>query len=1144
MSKTTKRYFISEEIHSNFLIFQSEDIEEYYGIDELYNQLVRIKTFKLPEKEEAKRLAVTLWEREIRLIRKAMGISGGHFLLQLLDAFADYDSNKLYLISSRYGKSLEEWMNETNELWFLKDKNPKSRKEVWLLFRSLLNGVRCLHVAKLLHRNIHPGVIFFSEESDENIFKIGGFTWSLYLHNLNFIPKKDIVKPKEFSLFQAPESFLKKKDQIPRANPFAGDIYSLGMVLCYIFYNNFPKESFKNLSDWSSAYNEIKEFFFSSNSILNKSELDLIIKCISQNPQERPKTINDILSAINDILEEFEETKNLFIDRPLINWYNRADSRFLQKVALKSSKSPQEIRDNPDTWLLDNFSNAKVFATGYEKFPLILLTESNIPFSLNPSQNFRTGTYNQEVMNMEDIYPKEARKIFTYIKNKRPIGIYKNAFRFTDRREIREPQSSWRTMWSLAQIELKEQKKIRNEEEQFVEHLQTMLRAENVLDSEKIISFQTKDYKRSAADEKEIAELEISLDFDKDMVGDDRRKLLDIINEFRNKNKGLIELSASNSPSSYWDNYNQWSIRKINKNNLRIQIERPIKKKNKDILQEGVIRPFDMSMSYKLYRRKDNAIDYVRDNDLLLTAILNPWYRTFYLGLDFQIQNKIVSQILNTIPLYLVQGPPGTGKTWIASTIVAKILKNNPNSRILISSKDHHPLDHLVEAVVEKIPKSLDPKPIVIRTISSEKEQEYIETDFILNFTKERITKEILTKSKSNTNNIKSIDIDVENEWKKTLSDNYNHPSIRWTDEVLKVANVVFATSTSSAIEWLKQNAPPFDWVILEEAAKSYPVELILPMNLGHRWLLIGDQRQLPPYQYNKMEIALSEILDEDQREEEKDDALYLESYNKCLKNIKLFKTLFEDFKTVKAQYSDQEYNPCALLEDQYRLPPLISEMISTIFYDTKFINKKKAPSEGDPFNSPDFFKSNQLIWIDTPHVSANNLYGDQKAAEGSSLNRGEINLITKLVKNLEYDDKFKSNNYSDIVFLTPYSAQRENLASNFNKNLGKSFNVQELSYNCHTVDSYQGKQADIVIISLVRNNKKKDIKGALGFLIEEERLNVMFSRVRKRMVIIGCSAHFLQFKEADEAKKINQVYHFVKEKGIAIKSDILEGFK
>ncbi len=1142
MTNTTKRYSIIEDIHSNYSSLKSENIEEYYGIDNFYNQSVRIKAFKLPEKQEARRLAITLWEREIRLVRKAMSISGGHFLLHLVDAFVDYDSEELYIVSTRYGKSLEEWMNEPDGLWFLQDTTAKSRKEIWTLFKSLLDGIRCLHIAKLLHRNIHPGVVFFSDESDENIFKIGGFTWSLYLHNLNFIPKKVLKEEKEYSLYQAPDSFLLKKDHISHANPFTGDIFSLGMVMCYIFYNKFPKSSLASLSEWTSVYSEIVEFLSSSTSFLNKAESDLIIKCISQNPKDRPKTINDILGTINDILEEFEETKNIFTERPLVNWYNETDSRFLQKVALKTSTSPQEIRNNPNLWLSYNFTNAKVFATGYEKLPLIVLTQSNIPFSLNPAKNVRAGTLNQEVMSIDDIYPIEARKIFAYIKDKRPIGIFKSGFRYIYKRETREPQSQWRTMWNLAQIELKKLKKTRNEEEQFVEDLQIMLRAENVLDGEKIISFRTKNYKRNPANEKEQAELEISLDFDKEMVGDHKRKVLDIITEFKNKNKGLIELSASNSPSSYWDNYSQWSIRSINKKELKIQVERPIKKKNKDLLQEGVIRPFNMSMSFKLYRRKNQAINYVKDNDLLLSAILNPWYSTFYLGLDFQIKNKSVSQILNTIPLYLVQGPPGTGKTWVASTVVAKILKHNPYSRILISSKDHHPLDHLVEAVVEKIPEKLDPKPIVIRTISSEKEQEYIETDFILKFTKERKTKEILEEAENDTNRIKSISIDLDNKWRNLIRENSENPSLRWTDEVLKVANIVFATSTSSAIDWLKQNAPPFDWVILEEAAKSYPIELILPMNLGHRWLLIGDQKQLPPYKYKEMEITVSDILDEDQREEEKEDDLFLDNRNKCLKNIKLFKTLFENFKTVKAQYSEHEYNPCSLLEDQYRLPPLISEMVSTLFYETKFTNKKKAPIEGDPFKSPDFLKSNQLIWIDTPHVSINNLYRDQKAAEGSSLNMGEINLIIKLVKNLEYNFKYKSHNYSDIVFLTPYSAQRENLVRNFNKSLSQTLNVQELSYNCHTVDSYQGKQADIVIISLVRNNKKKDIKGALGFLIEEERLNVMFSRVRKRMVIIGCSAQFLQFKDTEECQAINKVFEFVKEKGKIIKSDLLEG--
>ena len=158
MTEINNRYSLGKGFQSNFSHYITNEIEEYIGYDNLLKQDVMIKTFKLPNKEEAKRLAITLWEREIRLTRKALGLNGGSRLLHLLDAFIEKDSNKLFIIHSKYGKSLEEWMEESNGLWFLNDLSPRSRKEVGKIFKSLLNGIGALHEAKLLHRNINTGI--------------------------------------------------------------------------------------------------------------------------------------------------------------------------------------------------------------------------------------------------------------------------------------------------------------------------------------------------------------------------------------------------------------------------------------------------------------------------------------------------------------------------------------------------------------------------------------------------------------------------------------------------------------------------------------------------------------------------------------------------------------------------------------------------------------------------------------------------------------------------------------------------------------------------------------------------------------------------------------------------------------------------
>lgn len=60
------------------------------------------------------------------------------------------------------------------------------------------------------------------------------------------------------------------------------------------------------------------------------------------------------------------------------------------------------------------------------------------------------------------------------------------------------------------------------------------------------------------------------------------------------------------------------------------------------------------------------------------------------------------------------------------------------------------------------------------------------------------------------------------------------------------------------------------------------------------------------------------------------------------------------------------------------------------------------------------------------------------------------------------------------------------------------------------TVDSFQGNEADVVIVSLVRNNHHGSVRGALGFLSDPRRMNVLLSRARWRTVLIG-SIKFLR---------------------------------
>ena len=53
--------------------------------------------------------------------------------------------------------------------------------------------------------------------------------------------------------------------------------------------------------------------------------------------------------------------------------------------------------------------------------------------------------------------------------------------------------------------------------------------------------------------------------------------------------------------------------------------------------------------------------------------------------------------------------------------------------------------------------------------------------------------------------------------------------------------------------------------------------------------------------------------------------------------------------------------------------------------------------------------------------------------------------------------------------------------------------------------DNFQGDESDVAVISLTRSNAKRDI----GFMSSPERLNVLLSRARKGLIMIGDAEHF-----------------------------------
>jgi superfamily I DNA and/or RNA helicase len=76
---------------------------------------------------------------------------------------------------------------------------------------------------------------------------------------------------------------------------------------------------------------------------------------------------------------------------------------------------------------------------------------------------------------------------------------------------------------------------------------------------------------------------------------------------------------------------------------------------------------------------------------------------------------------------------------------------------------------------------------------------------------------------------------------------------------VLQSANVLFSTANSGDLSRLVADHAQFDWVIVEEAAKATGPELLAPLLLSMRRLLIGDHNQLPPFDTDRILEFLSD---------------------------------------------------------------------------------------------------------------------------------------------------------------------------------------------------------------------------------------------------------------------------------------------
>ncbi|MBK9371624.1 MAG: hypothetical protein IPN01_35955 [Deltaproteobacteria bacterium] len=550
----------------------------------------------------------------------------------------------------------------------------------------------------------------------------------------------------------------------------------------------------------------------------------------------------------------------------------------------------------------------------------------------------------------------------------------------------------------------------------------------------------------------------------------------------------------------------------------------------------GWVRPYEDHGEAAQQRRQAEATEQLRGMFPLLQQLHDPrsilgmrgrWARA---GKDLKGRSpEIVLDMLRSSPFFALHGPPGTGKTTVAAAALVATLRADPGLRALITSQSHYALDNLGERVLKEC-REQGVAPVAIRVASKEAESQDKLSGVMSRYFPERqadaqivaiqraVDRAVHDKQLPDGTPLKPELAAVLTKWSAQAPNVL--PELR--DRLRRGANLVFATTGASTDKSLGIGDPSatFDWVIVEEAARAWPTELALPLVKGRRWTLIGDHLQLPAFDEMTVERVLKECLrsDDDELRAHGEQA---EAYRKV---YRLFGSLFDDRadRNKDRPKSQRLREPLDELDMQFRMHPDIAAVVSRAFY-YKRVNKEtgelktfdkgwlksdeRTAARAHGLHAPTFLRDRALIWLDTEGCP------DMVDERPAWKNDGEVEAIRRLLSRVRPAPGLKDE--ERFALLTPYLRQRDALENAALPDWAKA--------HVHSVDSFQGREADVVVVSLVRHNKPnrpdESPEANVGYLVSANRVNVMFSRARSLLVIVGHFAHFAalydRFKES-----------------------------
>ncbi|KAM8816062.1 DNA-binding protein SMUBP-2 [Rhynchonycteris naso] len=426
---------------------------------------------------------------------------------------------------------------------------------------------------------------------------------------------------------------------------------------------------------------------------------------------------------------------------------------------------------------------------------------------------------------------------------------------------------------------------------------------------------------------------------------------------------------------------------------------------------------------------------------------------TFYNASLDASQREAVLFALSQRELAIIHGPPGTGKTTTVVEVILQAVRRG--CKVLCCAPSNVAVDNLVEQLARcgrRVLRLGHPARLLESTQPHSLDAVLARSDGagIVADIRKDIDQVLVKMKKSQDKGEKS---NFQNEIKLLRRE------LREREEAamlgsLRAAEVVLATNTGASSDGPLKLLPDgyFDMVVIDECAQAMEASCWVPLLKASKCILAGDHKQLPPTIISSKAAQAGLALSLMERLAEQCGAAAV-------------RTLTVQYRMHRAimQWASQ-----ALYHGQLTAHPSVAEQLLRDLPGVAATEETGLP----------------LLLVDTAGCGLSEMEGEEDQSKG---NPGEVRLVCLHIQAL-VDAGVLAR---DIAVITPYNLQVDLLR----QSLAHRYPELEIK----SVDGFQGREKEAVVLSFVRSNRK----GEVGFLAEDRRINVAVTRARRHVAVV-----------------------------------------